>query len=141
MNEPRNLVGMADEIRRKLRADDEVDRLAVGLAQIDQPPRGRMREDLLLRIPLERNADELGLISVGAQLLVQRANVVLGAAVHERNLDLADDDAADMPSVRGVTSTIRRDVLEVNHAALVLHLRPMSERIVMVASSYPTVRG
>ena len=64
MNEPRDLVGMADEIRGELRADDEIDRLAVGFAQIDQPPRRGMRENFALRIPLERNADELGLIPV-----------------------------------------------------------------------------
>ena len=61
-----------------------------------------MREDFLLRIPLERNADELGLIPVRAQLLMQRANVVLGAAMHERNLYLADDDAANTHQCEGI---------------------------------------
>ncbi len=41
------------------------------LAQIDQAPRRRVRENFPLRIPLERNADELGLIPVRAQLLMQ----------------------------------------------------------------------
>jgi hypothetical protein len=42
-----------------------------------------MRQNLTLRIPLERDADELGLIPVCPQLLVQGANVVLGAAMDE----------------------------------------------------------
>src|SRR5687767_4892024 len=102
MNEPRDLVGMADEIRRKLRADDEVDRFAVRLAQINQPPCRSVRENFLLWIPLERNADDLGLISVRAQLMMQRANMVLGATVHERNLDLADDDASNTHQCEGI---------------------------------------
>ena len=93
VNQPRDLVGMPHEIRRELRADDEIDRLAVALAQVDQAPRRGMREDLSLRIPLKRNADELGLIPVCAQLPMQRANVVLGATMHERNLHFADNDA------------------------------------------------
>ncbi len=72
------------------------------LAQIDQAPRGRMRENFLLRIPLERNTDELGLIPVGAQLLMQRANVVLGATMHEWNLYLTDDDAANTHQCEGI---------------------------------------
>ena len=59
MNQPRNLVGVTHEIRRELRADHEVDGLAVRLTQIDQPPCSRMRQNLTLRIPLEGDADAL----------------------------------------------------------------------------------
>lgn len=54
-----------------------------------------MRKNFFLGVPLERDADELGLVPVRAQLFVQRANVILGTTVHERDLNLADDDAAN----------------------------------------------
>ena len=61
MDQPRDFVRVADEIRGELRADDEVDRFAVALAQVDEAPGRGMREDFALRIPFERDADELGL--------------------------------------------------------------------------------
>src|SRR5438552_9750587 len=39
MKKPRDLPGMADEIRGEFRADRDVDPLAVRLAEIDHPPR------------------------------------------------------------------------------------------------------
>ena len=101
MDEPRDFIGMTHEIRRKLGSDHQVDRFAVAFAQVDEPPRGRVRQDFLLRIPLERHADDLGLVAVGAQLLVQRADVVLGAAVHKWNLYFADNDALNGHSDAG----------------------------------------
>ena len=65
----------------------------VAFGQIDEPPGRRVRKNFSLRVPLVRNADEFGLISVHAQLPMQRADEVLGATMHERNLDFADDDA------------------------------------------------
>ena len=44
MDDPRHLIWMADEVRRELRADDEIDGLAVALAEIDQPPYRGVRE-------------------------------------------------------------------------------------------------
>jgi len=61
-----------------------------------------MRENFPLRIPLERNTDELGLIPVGEELLMQRANVVLGATMHKWNLYLTDDDAANTHQCEGI---------------------------------------
>ena len=86
MEQPRHLVRMTDEIRRELRRDHGVDALAVRLGQIDEPPRGRLREQLLLRVPLERNRHPLGAIAVPAQFVDQPANVQLGAAVNEGDL-------------------------------------------------------
>ena len=63
VDQPRHLVRMADEIRRELRGDHEIDRPAVALAEIEQPPRRRVRENFPLRIPLEGDADELGVDS------------------------------------------------------------------------------
>src|SRR5687768_3205962 len=102
MNEPRHLVRMADEIRRKLRSDDQVDRFAIRLAQIDEAPRGGVRKNFPLRIPLEWNADQLGLISAGAQLMMQCTHMVLRAAMDEGNLYLTNDDAANTHRREGI---------------------------------------
>jgi hypothetical protein len=93
---------MPDEIRWKFRSDDQVDRFSVRLAQIDQPPRRCVRENFFLRVPLEGNADQLRLVPVQTQLLMQRANVVFGATMHERNLHLADNDAANTHRREGI---------------------------------------
>ena len=93
MDQPRDLARMAHEVGRKLRGDHQIDRLPVALAQIEQPPRRGVRQDLVLRIPLERHADELRLVPALAQLPHQLPHVHLGAAVHERHLGFADDDA------------------------------------------------
>ena len=45
MDQPRDLVRMTHEVRRKLRRDHEIDRTSVALAQIDQTPGGRMRRE------------------------------------------------------------------------------------------------
>ena len=99
--------------------DDEIDRAAVALAQIEQPPRRGVRQDLLLRIPLERHADELGLVAARAQLAHQLADVDLGAAVHERHLRFADDDlvTASLEFRIGDIAQSRR-VAEVDHVAV-----------------------
>jgi hypothetical protein len=83
---------MADEIRRELGGDDEIDRAPVALAQIEEPPRGRVRQDLVLRVPLERHAHKLCLVTARGQLPHELADVHFGAAVHERHLRFADDD-------------------------------------------------
>ena len=91
MEEPGDLVRMADEIGRELRRDDRIDPLAVRLGQIDQPPRGGLRQQLVFRIPLERNRHALGAVAAARQLVDQAAHVQLRAAVHERHLRLADE--------------------------------------------------
>src|SRR5262249_7430082 len=75
VNQPRRLARRAREVGRKLRRDDEVDRPSVALAEIQQAPCGGMRQDLLLRIPLERDADELRLVSARDELAQQLADV------------------------------------------------------------------
>ena len=46
VEQPGHLVRMADEVGRKLGRDHRVDRLVVGLRQIDEPPERRLREQL-----------------------------------------------------------------------------------------------
>ena len=86
VQQPRDLVCMAGEIRRELRRNHEIDRLSVALTQIDQTPRRRVRQHLAFRIPLERNADELGRVPVLLQLGDERSHQVLGTTPHERDL-------------------------------------------------------
>src|SRR4029079_19430394 len=93
MDEPRDLVRMADEVRRKFRPDRQVDGRTIALAQIEEAPGGGMREDLVLRIPLEGDAHQLGLVAMQAELPYQLADVVFGAPLDEGDLGFADDDA------------------------------------------------
>src|SRR5688572_7493103 len=120
MHEPCHLVWMAHEVRGKLRRNHEVDRLPVALTQIDQPPCGGVREYLTLRIPLERNAHELGLEAAALQLTDERPDEVLCAAPDERNLGLADDDAPN-PHQRGHSTQS-----SINYAACSAPLRKCS---------------
>ena len=48
MEQPGDLVGVPGEVGRELGRDDRVDALAVGLAQVDHPPRGGVRQQLVL---------------------------------------------------------------------------------------------
>ena len=60
MNQPRHLVWMPDKVRRELRSNGQVDGLSVALAQVQEAPRRRVRENFLLGIPLEGEAHEFG---------------------------------------------------------------------------------
>ena len=93
MDQPRDFPRMANEVRRKLRGDHQIDRLAVALAEIEESPRRGVRKDLVLRVPLEGNADQLCLMPALAQLTNELPHVHLGAAVDERHLGLTDHDA------------------------------------------------
>ena len=97
MNQPADLVRVTNEVGRELRGDQEIDRPAVALTEIDEPPGGRVRKDFVLRVPLERDADELSEIPAGRQLARQLPHVGFRAAVHERHLRLADYDRDVQP--------------------------------------------
>src|SRR5207249_5122356 len=75
--------------------DHEIDRFAVALREVDHPPCRGLRQQLLLRIPLERNRRALGSESPPAQLADEAADVQFGAAVHQRHLRLADQHRSD----------------------------------------------
>ena len=92
VDQPRHLVRMADEIRRELGADGQIDAGAVALAQVEEPPRRGVGEDFVLRIPLEGHAHQLGLVTVEPELPDQLPHVVFGAALDERHLGFTDDD-------------------------------------------------
>ena len=81
VHEPDALLGVADDVRGELRRDDHVDRAAVGLGQVEQPPEERLRQHAGARIPLERDRDDLGLVAARAQLADERVGEDLGAAV------------------------------------------------------------
>ena len=86
---------MACEVRRKLRADDQIDRSPVAFAQIEQPLCSGMREDLFFRVPLERHAHELGFKTACPQFPYQLTHVDLGATVDEGHLRLANEHGLD----------------------------------------------
>ena len=52
-----------------------------------------VRQDFVLRVPLERDADQLRLMPALAQLAHELADVHLRAAMHERHLGFTNDDA------------------------------------------------
>src|SRR4029079_14997234 len=89
MDEPRDLVRMADEVLRKFRPDRQVDGRTIALAQIEEAPGGGMREDLVLRIPLEGDAHQLGLVAMQAELPYQLAGAGVGAPTAPRGAELA----------------------------------------------------
>jgi hypothetical protein len=86
---------MTCEVRWKLGADEKIDRPAVAFRQVEQPPRAGVRQYFAFRVPLERQADALGLESVVAELQHQLADERLGAAADERHLRFADHDGLD----------------------------------------------
>ena len=94
VHEPRHLTGMAHAVGGELRRNDAVDGTAVALAELEEPPRGSVREELLARVPFERHADQLGFEPALPQLGGQLPNQRFGAASHEGHLRFADDDAA-----------------------------------------------
>src|SRR5829696_8465660 len=83
---------MADEVAGEFRTDHQVDRTAVALAEVEQPPRCGVRKDLFLRIPLERDADQLGVVTARPQLANELAHVNFRAAVYERDLRFTDEN-------------------------------------------------
>src|SRR4051794_8957329 len=95
VNQPRDLIRVPREVRRKFCPDDEIDRAAVTFAEIQEAPRRGVRKNLFLRVPLEWHADELGRVAASAQLAYQLTDVNLRAAVHEGNLRLANEDRLD----------------------------------------------
>ena len=60
VHEPADLARVPREIGGELGRDDQIDRAAVALAEIEQTPRRRVRQDLFLRIPLERERHAIG---------------------------------------------------------------------------------
>ena len=86
---------MPGEIGRESRADDQIDGAAVALAEVEQTPRRRVREDLALGIPLERQTHGLRVVAMDEQLAYQFARVEFRAALHERHLGFADEDRAE----------------------------------------------
>ena len=92
VREPDDLVRMAHEVRRELGTNDEVDGFMVALSQIQEPPCRGVRQDLFLRIPFERNGNQIGLVSRGAQTVDEPPNKRLRAAGHEGHLGFAHEN-------------------------------------------------
>ena len=86
MDEPDALVGVTDEVGRKLGRDDEIDLPAVRLVQVEHPPEERLREHALSRVPLERHRHEVGVVIPCAQLVDEPVREDLGTATSERHL-------------------------------------------------------
>ena len=82
---------MPDEVRRKLRRDDGIDPFTVGFGEIDEAPGRRLCDQLLLRIPLERERHAIGAVAVPPQLVDEVSDEQFGAAGDERDLRFADN--------------------------------------------------
>ena len=89
---PGDLVRVPDAVGGELRRDHAVDRAAVGLGQVDEPPEERLVEDAGAGVPLERDADDLRFVSAPAQRGDEIVGHQLRAAPHERHLRRRDDD-------------------------------------------------
>ena len=92
VQEPDDLVRVADAVRRELRRDHEVDRAAVRFGQVGEPPEERLGQHPLAGVPLERQRDDVGLVPALAQLGGEVVREDLGAAALERHLRAADGD-------------------------------------------------
>src|SRR4029450_12218525 len=92
VHEPDDLVRVADAVRGKLGRDHELDPAAVRLVEVEQPPEERLGQYALTGIPLERDADEVGLVPALAELLDEVVGEDLDAAARERHLRSADGD-------------------------------------------------
>ena len=69
VDEPDDLVRVADRVRRELRRDDDVDGPSLRLLEVEQPPDERLAERSRPRVPLERDPDQLDLVIAVAKLL------------------------------------------------------------------------
>src|SRR6185312_3351525 len=90
-----------------------VDRAAVGLLEVEQPPEERLREQALVGIPLERDRHELRLVARLAERADETVREDLGAAPLERHLRHADGEAhqrrrSSSSTRRARSSTSRR---------------------------------
>src|SRR2546427_9340781 len=92
VDEPYDLVGVAHEVRGELQRDDEVDRFAVRLREIDASPTTHLMHELGWRIPLERHRDRLRLVTGFAQGGDQPAHVRFRTSCHEGSLWMAHGD-------------------------------------------------
>ena len=92
VNAPDHLVRMAHAVRGELRPDDEVDRPAVRLLEVQQPPEERLGQHTRARVPLEGHRHQRRLVVALSQLGHQRLGEQLRPAVLERHLRRADGD-------------------------------------------------
>ena len=86
VHEPDALLRVANDVRRELRRDDDVDPPAVRLVEVEHPPEERLGEHTCARVPLERHGDEVGLVAPRPQLVDEFVGEDLGAAPGERHL-------------------------------------------------------
>jgi hypothetical protein len=92
VHEPHDLVRMPDDVGGELGRDHEVDASPVGLVEVEQAPEERLGQHPLSRIPLERDADEVGLVPASSELRDEVVREDLDAAARERDLRPADGD-------------------------------------------------
>ena len=92
VKEPGHLARVADEEGRELGRDHEVDRGAVALRHVEQPPGQRLAHDLRHRVPLEGNGGDVGAEAPALQVGLQLGDQDLGSPGDERRLRGADED-------------------------------------------------
>ena len=99
VDEPDHLVRMADDVRGELRRDHQVDAPAVRFLEVEQPPEERLRQDALAGIPLERHADEVGVVAAALELGDQVVGEDLDSAPGEGDLWTADGDSQVLATI------------------------------------------
>ena len=67
VDHPGDLARVAGEIGREARGDQQIDRLAVARREIEQPPRGRLREQFVLGLRAKGQRDELDLVAAAPE--------------------------------------------------------------------------
>ena len=99
VDEPDDLVRMADDVAGELGRDHELDPPAVRLVEVEQPPEERLGQHALARVPLERNGDEVGVVSALGELGDEVVREDLDAPSRERHLGAADGDSQVLATI------------------------------------------
>ena len=96
MDDPGDFARMAREVCGKSRRNQQINRLSVTLGQVEEPPRGRLRQEPGFRLRAERNRDSVDLMTLAPQLVNEAMDVQFGAAFDEWHLRVGDNDAANV---------------------------------------------
>jgi hypothetical protein len=99
VDEPDDLVRVADDVARELGRDHELDPPAVRLVEVEQPPEECLGEDAFARIPLEGNGDEVGVVPALGELGNEVVREDLDAPARERHLRAADGDSQVLATI------------------------------------------
>jgi hypothetical protein len=90
---------VADDVRGELRGDHQVDAPTIRFLEVEQAPEERLGQDALARIPLEGDADEVGVVAAALELGDQVVGEDLDSAPSEGDLWTADGNSQVLATI------------------------------------------